>query len=416
MSTIVGQFSHGPLVAQGSHHVTYSRAAYVMRGVASVDGEISEVTATKAGGSAGVCAASLAVVEAHADASGNLALNLNTGWVLPPQPMPLSITVGNTCAEHTQTVTYVNEFGATVSDTISFEATTAATKTTASACARPISVTSNVAPASVVEFDWVATTPGDRYDVKCEVLRGGRVSGSPQQPRIRYSLDGGQTWSRRVDVPTTGIVDVATYAAGLVAQPTSVRLTFSGDENAYYEIVGAVRVEGTGANSDIQYTGLVPGVTVEHIVSGNNTAFSIAVSGTDITIRSATNGGGTATTTALACAAAINAHASAKLLVFAKAEGSGAGTIADIGPLALEGGVFRLSTLVEGVRYRVVAGTALAVSVSGKDVTVTVATDAGGLITSTNANVAELLEENAAAAALLTVEWDSGTNIHPLRG
>lgn len=78
-------------------------------------------------------------------------------------------------------------------------------------------------------------------------------------------------------------------------------------------------------------------ITVQVVVAGNSTPFSIVVTGTAIVINSATDGGGLATTTATVAAAAINVHASASLLVSALALGTGAGLLATFAATNLVG-------------------------------------------------------------------------------
>jgi len=89
-----------------------------------------------------------------------------------------------------------------------------------------------------------------------------------------------------------------------------------------------------------EYSAAGNAIVIDIVVSGNSTAFSISVSGTTITINSATNAGGAATSTAAEVIAAINAHATAKLLVTAANESTstGAAAVADQTAMLAGGG------------------------------------------------------------------------------
>jgi hypothetical protein len=81
-------------------------------------------------------------------------------------------------------------------------------------------------------------------------------------------------------------------------------------------------------NKDLTFKALVDGdageaISITCVVAGANTAFSISVSGNDITINSATDGDSLATSLASAILTALNADAAANLLIYtALADGS----------------------------------------------------------------------------------------------
>jgi hypothetical protein len=102
----------------------------------------------------------------------------------------------------------------------------------------------------------------------------------------------------------------------------------------------------SGADNDLKFTAQQRGtdgnnIRVRIVVAGTNTALSVSVSSQDITINSATNGGGAATSTATAVMNAVNGSTPAKALVVAAiAPGnSGAGVVAALGFTALAGGL-----------------------------------------------------------------------------
>lgn len=96
-------------------------------------------------------------------------------------------------------------------------------------------------------------------------------------------------------------------------------------------ILYTAKEAGTAGNS----------ITVRHVVAGNNTALSVSVSGSAITVNSATNGGGSATSTADAVVDAVNASTPAAALVSASSvivDSNGTGVIAALAATNLAGG------------------------------------------------------------------------------
>jgi hypothetical protein len=101
-----------------------------------------------------------------------------------------------------------------------------------------------------------------------------------------------------------------------------------------------------GADNDIKFTAQQRGnsgnsVRVRIVVAGASTVLSVSVSGSDITINSATNSGSAATSTAAQVIAAVNASSPAKALVYAelKKGDTGTGVVAAFGFTTLAGGV-----------------------------------------------------------------------------
>lgn len=100
-----------------------------------------------------------------------------------------------------------------------------------------------------------------------------------------------------------------------------------------------------GNNNDLTYTAKTKGtignsITVAYVVAGNNTALSVSVSSSAITVNVATDGGGAATSTAAQVAAAIAASVPAAALVtVANATGNdGTGVVAALTATALANG------------------------------------------------------------------------------
>ncbi len=101
-------------------------------------------------------------------------------------------------------------------------------------------------------------------------------------------------------------------------------------------------VPGADANGGVRYTAVAStiageSVRVRHVISGTNTALAIGVSGNDITVTVATNGGGAATSTAAQIVTAIGLSAPATALVTSAATGTGGGITAAIAYTNLDG-------------------------------------------------------------------------------
>lgn len=101
----------------------------------------------------------------------------------------------------------------------------------------------------------------------------------------------------------------------------------------------------SGSNNDLTYTSVNRGtgansIRIRYVVSGNDTALSVAVSNKDITVNVATDSGGAPTSTAAQVRDAVNGHAGASVLVSAaNASGNdGTGVVAALAYTALAGG------------------------------------------------------------------------------
>lgn len=105
------------------------------------------------------------------------------------------------------------------------------------------------------------------------------------------------------------------------------------------------------SNAAIDLTPKTSGVTARIVVSGNNTALSVGVVGSAITINSATDNGGAATTTGAQALAAVLASADAMALLTAAALSSGSdgtGTVGAVGATSLR---YEIITAVDATAY-----------------------------------------------------------------
>lgn len=406
------QFLHGPLVACGAHHVTYSGSTYLMRLNASVPGSVSSVTktpATTSPASLGSLAVSLTSDSLHGQistATAASALNITSGWIAPSAPLPITVTAGSGTVSHVQTFLYVDTNGDTQTGTLSV--TAPGTFTTSFSAQSVIKVTSNIAPVGTQDYAANFTTPGDRYYVRFKTISGGvlGVSGGTT-PMFQVSLDDGLTYSRTTSLPSSGVHELTTYAGGLTPQATGLTLTFTNGSSLTASIYGSLRVAGATVPGDVVYTKKVSAaVTVTHVVSGNSTAFSVGVVGSAITVHSATDSGGLATSTANDVVAGIVASTAASALVSAEAVGTGLGLIAAASSSGFADSGVDYTPKQEGVQVRHgdpgVSNTRITVSVgAGKLVTVYPVTDANGIQTSTATQIANAVNNSATASLLL---------------
>lgn len=114
-------------------------------------------------------------------------------------------------------------------------------------------------------------------------------------------------------------------------------------------------VTAKGSNKDLVFTAVdsaVTDITVTYVVAGNDTLLTIDVSGSDITVNCATNGGGTQTSTADEIRDALNGDAAAAALILtARATGqNGTGVPDEQASLAISKTFLdvRLATNVSG--------------------------------------------------------------------
>lgn len=284
-------FLAGPLVGHGSHHVTYSQPFYLNRCRYTTPGTLSAVSKTPIGSSPGSMTAGPSSWTLHAQVAPNGSpANVAGGWVLPPYPMPLRVTVGAGAVASNITVAYLNEEGVAKTETIS--APTPGAYRTTGEVKQVTRVTSDVDPQAVLDFDVEADGPVDRFDVRWRWMTGGQVSGGYAAPIGQWSADAGRTWSRTIPLPPTGIVDLYTYAGGLVPQATGIRLTFVGSAGVGVVEPGSVRIPGSDVNGDLVATALKLGARLRAVDPGaSDSPLGATLSGDDVTFSLGTGPG-----------------------------------------------------------------------------------------------------------------------------
>jgi hypothetical protein len=134
---------------------------------------------------------------------------------------------------------------------------------------------------------------------------------------------------------------------GTAAVPATVNI-LSGNAGITY----TAKTAGTGGNS----------ITVAYVVSGNNTALSVAVVSNAITVNVATGGGGAATSTATQVKAAVDASGPASALVATALIGDGSGVVSAVTATNLAGGI----ALVSGSTIQLNGGTIIDLGSSPK--------------------------------------------------
>ncbi len=162
------------------------------------------------------------------------------------------------------------------------------------------------------------------------------------------------------------------------------------------EVKSSYTTDLAGDNNDIVYTSKLVGVlgdaiTVEYVDPAEaSQSLLVEVTGTDITVNLATDGSSVITSTADEIKAAIAALPAAHALVGTadKAANDGSGVVTAMAKTNLAGGVDADTKT-------------LAVTVSDTDISVSLATDTGGSITSTAANIKTAIEGTPAAHALV---------------
>ena len=141
-------------------------------------------------------------------------------------------------------------------------------------------------------------------------------------------------------------------------KPQDFKIRYTAYAAPVKQIMTLVLGEGSQASAviqDITYTSKLGGttannITITYVVAGANTALSVAVVGTAITVNLATNGSSVATSTATLIKAAVDAAAPAAALVSAAITGTAATVQAAQATTALQGGTTS-ATLAKGTRF-----------------------------------------------------------------
>lgn len=415
------KFQHGPLVRDASHHVSFSQPCYVMRARASILGTMSSVVKTPAAQSLGTVTLGLTALALRAQwISNGSPLSLLSGWAAPPSPLPLKVVLGTGGANPLNlTVRYLDEAGIARTEILTF--TGPGTKTTVGSVASVVSVTSDVDSVGTVDFTVAYAGPQDRYPGAIwRFTLGGQLSGGSAQPQGQWSMDGGRTWSRTVNVPASGLVDLYSYAGGLAQQATGMRLTFSSAAASVPEF-GSVRLAGADANGDTVWTALKAGATIRIVVAGNSTPLSVATVGDAVTINAATSSGGAVTSTAAQILAFFNTDTGAGTIAARQrfraraAVGTGASLVAAQSATGTTNGDVSWTAKEEGVQLTVLesgVSQAMRLQVIGEGVTVYLDTDANGVRTTTaTALVAFVAADPVASTMLSGVAGGTGASL-----
>ncbi len=256
-----------------------------------------------------------------------------------------------------------------------------------------------------------------------------------------------------LDVAVTESSGIKTVTVTVVAGTTTgaqVAEAVNSDVEASALITGISKGKGTGVvckqaaltigegDAAVVFEAIPAGsdgndITINYAKSGNNTALAVNVANDDeITVTLATDASGNVTSTAADIVAAVNAHAEAKLLV--AAAGTGTTSVANeaVPAANLTGGSFGVAyaakTIGEGdaavefqakesgpsgnditINYAKSGNnTALAVTVADDAITVTLATDGSGDVTSTAADIVAAVNAHA-EAKLLVAAAGTGT-------
>jgi len=143
-----------------------------------------------------------------------------------------------------------------------------------------------------------------------------------------------------------GIIDGD--ADGFIDNVSLVDLVSSAAGNGYLFTGGVVQatatINPTGNDNSVLYTAVDAGtagnsITVAYVdPSANDAALSVDVTGTDIVVNLATDGGGLITSTAAQVITVVNNSAAASALVTAAASGTVTGVVAAVTETALTGG------------------------------------------------------------------------------
>ena len=227
-------------------------------------------------------------------------------------------------------------------------------------------------------------------------------------------------------------INNATDTTGVTAR------TLAGAGTTVAATAGSETIDSTAALSDVTFTavtpGTVPAVSIEFLDPGANDAalgVTTTVNGDNVTISVslATDNGGAITTTAADIAALITADGEASQYVTAAAEGAGTGVVDAVAATPLAGAIDAGTLNVSDVRSEGTAGTisvvyadpgannaplGVSVATAGDDTTITVnlATDGTGAITSTLDDIAAALAADATASTLVSASvTGDGTNV-----
>lgn len=299
LSTVNG-FGVGPLVSSiGAHIDNTNRRAYLFQVDYDTAGTFGAVVKHPftAPQSPSVLSLSAASFSARTDGMalpfGSGALNISTGFLNPPSPLPLTIVTAGGSAAQVITIRYYDDAGAAQTAVIDAPVPGTYTTGTTVRVASIINYSTDVDPAAATTLTYAYAGPQERLDhIRFQCTSGGQVStANAQRPQIRYSFDDGVTYSASYPLPTTGILDLYTYPGGFTPWHTGVRATFS-QGTVYSDFYGAARLSGATVDGDIVWTKQSSAaVQVVQVTPTTPTAFGIVVASPTVTITALTTGG-----------------------------------------------------------------------------------------------------------------------------
>jgi hypothetical protein len=299
LSTVNG-FGVGPLVSSiGAHIDNTNRRAYLFQVDYDTAGTFGAVVKQPFTSPQSPSVLSLSAASFSARANGlalpfgSGALNISTGFLSPPSPLPLTIVTAGGSAAQVITIRYYDDAG--VAQTAVVDAPTPGTYTTGTTVrvASIINYSTDVDPAAATTLTYAYAGPQERLDhIRFQCTSGGQVStAGAQRPQIRYSFDDGVTYSASYPLPTTGILDLYTYPGGFTPWHTGVRATFS-QGTVYSDLYGAARLAGATVDGDIVWTKQSSAaVQVVQVIPTVPTSFGIVVASPTVTITALTTGG-----------------------------------------------------------------------------------------------------------------------------
>ncbi len=291
------------------------------------------------------------------------------------------------------------------------------------------------------------------FGSRTSIALNATVNSAAEKASLRYSGGaltsaatveiGGSNGNQAISLGGSSTVTNIADAINDVADTTGVVATVVGGFELTVDAVANTATKGSGANGVVTFTdarataelgtnaSLGGTVSVTYVAgSGNNVATSVAVTGTTnrtITVTLGTNANGAVSATADDVVAIIAGDTTASSLVTGVASGDGSGVQAAEAADTLTGGtdqgILRLgdnrTVGTSGTLSVVVDATGnsqtLGVSVGAADndgnqvITITAATDANGVVTSTLADIATLIndDEDASEVLLASTRGDS---------
>ncbi len=264
----INLFGVGTAVSGSSPHIEFGqRSCYILQVNASTPGTFGAVAKSPISIPQSPSSLALSAATFSARTDGNplpsgAALSVSSGFSSPPSPLKGSIVIGAGGVAHTATWVYFNEAGDPITDVIAISGV--GTFSTTQYVKQSISYTTSVDPQGTTTLSFAYAGPLDRFDhIRIKTVAGGQISVSgATAPQIQWSADDGETYSSSLTVPSTGIVDLYTYAGGFTKWHTGIRCTFTQGTVAT-TLFGAYRAAGATADGDTIATFAASGATYE---------------------------------------------------------------------------------------------------------------------------------------------------------